>query len=154
MIPAITYRRAAEPDDAARIARLFRAVREACLPYLPRLHTPEEDLGYFSGHVLTSSTVWIAEADGQIAGFAAFGAGSLDHLYVDPQFHRCGIGTALLDIARSAEDRLELWVFARNQAARRFYERHGFRLVEETDGSGNEEGEPDARYRWERGTPA
>lgn len=27
-------------------------------------------------------------------------------------------------------------------------------LVEETDGSGKEEGEPDARYRRERGTPA
>jgi hypothetical protein len=34
--------------------------------------------------------------------------------------------------------------------ARRFYERRGFVLTEETDGSRNEEREPDARYVWSR----
>ena len=41
-----------------------------------------------------------------------------------------------------------LWVFQRNDGARRFYERHGLTLVELTDGAGNEEREPDARYDW------
>jgi ribosomal protein S18 acetylase RimI-like enzyme len=45
-------------------------------------------------------------------------------------------------------DGLQLWVFQKNVGARRFYERHGFRLVELTDGAGNEENEPDARYEW------
>ena len=31
---------------------------------------------------------------------------------------------------------------------RRFYERNGCRVVELTDGSGNEEREPDALYEW------
>jgi len=48
-------------------------------------------------------------------------------------------------------DRLELWVFQRNERARAFYRRHGFVLVEETDGAGNEERTPDARYAWARG---
>ena len=39
---------------------------------------------------------------------------------------------------------LQLWVFQRNVGARRFYERHGFTLTELTDGSRNEEREPDA----------
>jgi hypothetical protein len=41
-----------------------------------------------------------------------------------------------------------LWVFLQNAPARRFYERHGLRLVEETDGSRNEERTPDALYEW------
>ena len=32
----------------------------------------------------------------------------------------------------------------------RFYEARGFALVRETDGSGNEEREPDALYLWTR----
>ncbi len=39
-------------------------------------------------------------------------------------------------------------MFQQNTGARRFYERHGFTLVAEGDGSGNEENLPDARYRW------
>jgi len=43
---------------------------------------------------------------------------------------------------------LELWTFQVNDGARRFYERHGFRAVEVTDGAGNEERQPDVRYAW------
>ena len=42
----------------------------------------------------------------------------------------------------------QLWVFQQNANARRFYERRGFVLVRETDGSGNEERTPDALYAW------
>ena len=45
-------------------------------------------------------------------------------------------------------ERLDLWVFQKNDGARRFYERHGFELVRLTDGAGNMEQEPDALYRW------
>ena len=41
-----------------------------------------------------------------------------------------------------------LWVFQKNEGARRFYERHGFELVKLTDGAENMEREPDALYRW------
>ena len=42
----------------------------------------------------------------------------------------------------------QLWVFQQNATARRFYERRGFVLVRETDGSDNEERTPDALYAW------
>jgi ribosomal protein S18 acetylase RimI-like enzyme len=38
----------------------------------------------------------------------------------------------------------------RNANARRFYEARGFRQVGESDGSRNEEKEPDALYLWTR----
>ena len=49
---------------------------------------------------------------------------------------------------------MRLWTFQRNQRARRFYERRGFRLVLLTDGADNEEKEPDALYEWRRPDPA
>jgi uncharacterized membrane protein YhaH (DUF805 family) len=60
----------------------------------------------------------------------------VEHLYVRPDLRRRGIGSALL---QRAKERLpsgfRLWVFQQNVSARRFCERHGLRLVEETDGS-------------------
>ncbi|HET7923886.1 MAG TPA: hypothetical protein VFL30_03255, partial [Rhodanobacteraceae bacterium] len=44
-----------------------------------------------------------------------------------------------------------LWVFQQNGRARRFYERHGLRCVELTDGRQNEERMPDALYEWRPG---
>jgi putative acetyltransferase len=60
------------------------------------------------------------------------------------------MGCALLDIAKAVSGSLQLWTFQRNIAARRFYEARGFVAVEETDGSHNEEREPDVLYRWDR----
>jgi GNAT superfamily N-acetyltransferase len=67
-----------------------------------------------------------------------------------PGAQRRGLGTELLQVARSSFDRLHLWTFQRNLPARQFYEARGFALVRETDGAGNEEKEPDALYLWTR----
>ena len=131
------------------MARLFRRVRTACLPYLPDLHTPAEDLEFFSGRVFRDCEVWVAGADG-IDGFSAFRPGWVDHLYVDPRCHGQGLGSALLDKATVKNDRLRLWVFQRNTAAIQFYEARGFRRIDATDGGGNEEREPDALLEWTR----
>jgi hypothetical protein len=45
-------------------------------------------------------------------------------------------------------ERSELRQVPCTAAARSFYERRGLRLVELTDGAGNEEREPDALYEW------
>ena len=58
-------------------------------------------------------------------------------------------GARLVDVAkRRRPDGLQLWTFASNAGAQRFYERHGFVARERTDGSENEEGAPAIRYRW------
>ena len=139
-------RRATEAD-APTIAALFRR-SFGTLAFLPTLHTPAEDLRFFSG-VVRDDEVWVWEEDGRVVAFAALGPGRLEHIYVEPELHGGGIGGALL--ARAKERRpggLDLWTFQRNEGARRLYERHGFRAVEETDGAGNEQREPDVRYEW------
>ena len=59
------------------------------------------------------------------------------HLHIDllPEAQGQGVGTELLDVAKRASERLQLWTFQCNASARRFYEARGFALVEETDGT-------------------
>ncbi len=54
-------------------------------------------------------------------------------------------------MAKAASTSLQLWTFQKNTSARRFYEARGFVVIEETDGSTNEEREPDVLYRWDNG---
>jgi putative acetyltransferase len=150
--PAVYVVRAARESDAASVARLHRLVVRASLPYLPELHTPEDDLDYFTSVVFTEGDVWVADA-GDVVGFCASPPGWVRHLYVHPSYQRNGIGRALLNAAKDANDELQLWTFERNEPARAFYAEHGFREIGHTGGD-NEEKEPDVLLRWMRSWPA
>lgn len=147
MRPQVRLRRAVFSDMAA-VARLNRHVRKVCFPYLPDLHSPEEHLAFFRNEVFPVSTIWLAQAGDEMIGFAAVSEGWLDHLYVLPAWHGHGVGSTLLRMAKEGNPQLDLWTFQQNTQARRFYEHRGFRLVELTDGSENDEKTPDAHYRW------
>lgn len=140
--------RLARTGEADTIADVFVAsFRE--LTFLPNLHTDDQIRDWIRDEMVPAHEVWVAEADGRIVGFAALTDDLLGHLYVHPEAQSQGVGTALLEWAKSRRPcGFRLWVFQKNEGARRFYERHGFHLVELTDGSGNEEREPDALYEW------
>lgn len=114
---------------------------------VPKMHTAAEDLAYFAS-VVREQEVYVIDMDGVLRGFIALTPGWVHHLYVHPEYHGKGIGTALLAHAKSLQNELTLWTFQANANARRFYERHGFSAVEFTDGSTNEERTPDVRYHW------
>jgi putative acetyltransferase len=141
----------AEMDDAAVV---HRAAFNDRLPWLANLHTPTEDQTYFREQVFQRCEVWGALDNAMLLGMIAFREGWVDHLYVLPSAQGNGIGTALLDIAKNAFSPLHLWTFQRNLSARAFYEARGFLLITETDGSTNEEKEPDVLYRWVSGESA
>ena len=135
-------------DESDAVAAVFRVSKGTALPYLPDLHTREEDRAFFREHVFAECEVWVAERDGVLSGFCAFRQGWIDHLYVHPAHQRAGIGAALLRKAMAANERVALWTFQRNANARAFYEAHGFTCVKTTDGGDNEEREPDVLYAW------
>jgi GNAT superfamily N-acetyltransferase len=151
----MTHLRTAQPDDADAIAEIHIAARREAMPWLPAIHTDDETRAWVARVVLPHQTVWVAETDGEIIGYVAVDGSELNDLYVRPGWQGQGVGSALLERAKAlGPGELSLWAFQRNTGARRFYERHGFTLVELTEGADNEEREPDSRYRWVAGSDA
>lgn len=140
--------RAGVPDDARALAeihvRAWQVGYRGLLPdslldsLSPALRLPRWQERLAS----QSQQVWVAELDGQIAGWLVIGpqrdqdvdarrVGEIYALYVHPEFWRHGCGAALM--ARAKEELLSrglteitLWVLRSNQRARYFYEAQGF----------------------------
>ena len=81
--------------------------------------------------------VYIAEVGAEPAGSVSVGGGFLRTLYVRPPFQASGVGSALHDfalerLAAFGTRTARLWTLEENWNARRFYERRGWALTEET----------------------
>lgn len=149
--------RRARSADAAAAAELYLRARRAgtdagTIP--PLVHGDDEVRGWVARAVIPRLECWLAEREseresGTLVALMVLDADWIDQLYVEPQLTGAGIGSELIEVAKRARpDGLRLWTFVSNEGAQRFYLRHGFREVERTDGSHNEEGAPDIQYAW------
>lgn len=138
------------PDELEAVVRLWRRSREDAQPWLEARmgHGPADDLAHFRDHVAVENEVWVAVAGGAPVALMALREAFIDHLYVDPSAQKLGVGTALLDHAKRAYPAgLALFTHQRNERARAFYERRGFKAVA-FGVSPPPESEPDVRYEW------
>ncbi|WP_169978812.1 GNAT family N-acetyltransferase [Microbispora sp. H10836] len=143
--------RRAEPVDAAAIAAVHVRSWQAAYPGLmPQAHldglTPAMRLPVWErllGESPRRTEVLVAEVDGSVAGFAAFGPGRDDDvgpasvaevsaIYLMPEVWGAGVGgrlmsAALDNLAAAGYEQATLWVVEGNDRARRFYERGGWR---------------------------
>ena len=136
------------PTDTQAVGDVFLAAL-AGMTYLPELYTEDETRTFISDVLLPNNEVWVAADGARVIGFVGLWGDVVSHLWVYPEQQNQGVGTALLALAKERRPSgLRLQVFQQNLGARRFYERHGFTLVDLTDGGGNREGEPEALYEW------
>jgi len=152
--------RRASAGDAPAVADVWLRSFAGALPTVRKAHSDDDVRAWIRNVVVPDHETWVATVDGAVAammvldagsvgGAGPDGAGEIDQLYVDPPSQGHGLGSRLVDVAKlRCPAGLELWTFQVNLAAQRFYERHGFVAIGRTDGSGNEEQEPDIRYRW------
>ncbi len=136
-----------ESDECAWIH--IHALRE--MSFLPQdLHTLAETLAWMLNTVFVGQQVLVAEdEEGVVAGYLALEKDLVTGLYVRAGYRRRGFGSALLEAAKiGAPWGLRLWVFQPNKEAIRFYRRHGFRTLRETDGRDNDEKVPDLLMGW------
>jgi ribosomal protein S18 acetylase RimI-like enzyme len=149
--PGVRRATAADADVVADV--WLRSFAEA-LPSVCRAHSDDDVRSWTRDVLVPDRETWVATVDGAVVAMMVLGAitdgvGEIDQLYVDPPSQGCGLGRRLVDVAKQRYPAgLELWTFQVNVPAQRFYERAGFVAVDRTDGSGNEEQEPDVRYRW------
>ncbi|WP_329340370.1 GNAT family N-acetyltransferase [Streptomyces sp. NBC_00663] len=148
----VTIRRATAPDAAATADVWLRSFA-AALPSVVRPRSDDEVREYFRDVVVPLRETWVAETtdpgNREIVGVMVLNGDLLSQLYLAPDRRGHGIGDRFVALAKERGPQgLHLWTFQVNKPAHRFYERHGFVAVEYTDGSGNEEREPDVRYVW------
>jgi ribosomal protein S18 acetylase RimI-like enzyme len=95
-------------------------------------------------HVVVDGVRVVRDDGNEVVGFVMFGLeqgdyeqtvtrGVVHNLFVAPEARGQGVGSALLEsaedaLARAGADVVSLEAMAANDGARRFYERHGYRL--------------------------
>jgi len=143
--------RRAGPEDLEDAVGVWERARwDAQQPWFrERMKCSHEDnLRHFREVVMRNNEVWLAVEDNERVGFLAIGDHEVDQLHVDPRCQGRGVGTALLDRAKElAPQGLTLFTHQRNERARAFYERRGFRAVQ-FGVSPPPESEPNVKYAW------
>ena len=144
-------RRARLEDLEAAVGVWERARWDAQQPWLQERvkYSHADNLRHFRDVVMREDEVWLAVEDNEVVGLLAFGEHKVDQLHVEPRCQGRGVGTALLDRAKElAPEGLTLFTHQRNERARAFYERRGFRAVQ-FGVSPPPESEPDVKYAWD-----
>jgi len=146
--------RPAALGDAEEVADVYLRSRKELVGCAPLAHSDEDVRRWIPQRLIPAGKTTVAVVDGAIVGFmsvsAAPGCSWITQLYLHPAWVGRGIGTRLLERARSElSPPIRLYTFQENRRARTFYERRGFRAVSFTDGSGNEEKCPDVLYEWQ-----
>ncbi len=136
-------------NDADQLTALLLRTRADAMPWLRSPHDGLSTRWWMEHVVLGEQHVRVAAAGSRLLGFTAVNGDWLEQLWVEPEDQGRGVGRRLLNDAQQAsEGHLALHVFTRNERARQFYEATGFVLTSQSDGSGNEEREPDCTYTW------
>ena len=140
------------PDDFDAVTILWRISRERSLPefQLEKGHFFYEDRDYFQSRVLMENEIWVAVVNNRLAAFMAVNQEFIDQLYIDPNYWRQGIGSALLAHERKlSPEHVWLYTLQVNVNARAFYVKNGF-VAEKFGVSPPPESEPDIEYHWRR----
>src|SRR5438270_7262064 len=104
--------------DMGAAAQVHRIAFDQAMLWLVGLHTPDEDSWFYRERVFPACRVWGRFDDDVLSGIMAFREGWIEQLYVLPMAQGRGIGSELLNVAKQACDRLELWPSKRNAGAR------------------------------------
>jgi GNAT superfamily N-acetyltransferase len=94
--------RRATLDDMTALARLHRRTVQISLPFLPSLHSPQEDAWWFCERLYATNEVWLAEDEGGPVGYIAFRPDFIEHLFIQPEAQSAGLGLQLLEKAKQA----------------------------------------------------
>ena len=141
--------RAVTDADAEQLAEIFLTSRKTAMPWLAQPHTDDETRSWHINVLVPRGTVVVAERDGNVVGFAEPSGGWLHALYIAPSAQGSGVGSALFEHSMTLQPGgFDLWVFQRNTRALDFYARYGCVKIRRTNGSDNQESEPDVLLRW------
>jgi ribosomal protein S18 acetylase RimI-like enzyme len=139
-----------QSDDLEQVVHLWYTAWHRAFPGLHHPQTYDEWKQRFRDEIAAMQTVWVAEVDGNVAGFLAMNVddGYIDQFFVDVAFQRQGIGASLMGKAKDLFPAgLSLHTLETNTSARGFWEKHGFHAGHKGVNAVN--GQPNVEYRWQ-----
>lgn len=119
-----------QPADLPDLLSSWEAASKLAHPFL----TPEFLAGErenIPNIYLPMAETWVAEFEGRVIGFVALIGNEVGAIFVHPNQHGKGFGRGLMDKARELRGELTVEVFADNRIGRDFYEKCGFKSIEE-----------------------
>lgn len=124
----VTVIRRYQPADCEDVLRVWARATAVAHPFLSEEFLDLERHNIPNVYLPIAET-WVWVADKQVVGFISLLGNEVGAIFVDPEFHRSGIGRALMDQARALRGELEVEVFERNLLGRAFYAKLGFELM-------------------------
>lgn len=123
-------------DERDQVAEVYwRSWHDSHAPFIPQPVVDHRELGFFLSRVerFDPPPVVAVEAE-RVIGFVVWCGDRLDQLWLLPEAQNRGVGSRLLDHAESqmaaaGQRKLHLVCMARNDGARRLYERQGWSVV-------------------------
>ncbi|GAA5056017.1 acetyltransferase [Erythrobacter westpacificensis] len=125
-------------QDATRALVIWRLAVDATHGFLSPADRRSID-AKVSGF-LPAAPLWIAECEGEGAGFMVLDGDKIEALFVDPARHGRGVGTALVDHARSIAPCVKVDANEQADNAVPFYVARGFERIGRSDN--DEQGRP------------
>jgi len=120
-----------QPADCDDVLNVWARASALAHPFLRRDFLELERHNIVNVHLPKADT-WVWEADGHVVGFISLLGNEVGAIFVDPEFHRSGIGRVLMEKARALRGDLEVEVFERNLLGRAFYAKLGFELMHQS----------------------
>lgn len=135
-----------DPKYAEQTVSMWRDSKEQAIGQ-KETHSYENHV-YFLNHILPEQfQIDLALIDEKVVGLIVYNDREISQLYIHINYQGIGIGYILLDkVKKQSSGRLSLYTFEVNENAQRFYEKHGFEIIDR--GHENEENLPDIQYEW------
>ena len=119
-----------EQEDLSEVLDAWYSASQVAHPFLSQDFFEQERKNICDLYLPNSDT-WLFEREGIVVGFISLIGNEVGGIFVHSEYHRQGIGRALMDHARGLRGVLELDVFENNLVGRKFYENYGFIQVGE-----------------------
>lgn len=117
-----------QPADCEGVLRVWAQASALAHPFLSEDFLARERHN-IPNIYLPQAETWVWVADEQVVGFISLLGNEVGAIFVAPQFHRSGIGRALMERAQALRGDLEVEVFTSNLLGRAFYAKLGFELM-------------------------
>jgi putative acetyltransferase len=115
--------------DCEAILRVWSLATAVAHPFLDKDFLQQEYQNIPALYLPLADT-WVWQSEQTVVGFMSLLGDEIGAIFIDPTYHRQGIGRAMITFAQQLHTHLEVEVFEQNLQGRRFYAQMGFKLLQ------------------------